>query len=183
MRRDNVAIFREIVTKAVIGKGRKYFKDNYTITPETKTSTVLGCWIMNHEFCGSEKDGKVVVDGVFDIHLWYAYDDDTNTAIYHKKQKYTKTVRITIKTDSNLTNQTEIIVRALKQPTCVKANVCGDNIELEIEQELGIELVGDTKIQVPIGSEDETWEIIQDDSEVENIDKQIDDSVKKDFIK
>lgn len=40
--------YKEIVTKAVIGKGKKYFKNNYTITTETTPTTVLGCWVINH---------------------------------------------------------------------------------------------------------------------------------------
>lgn len=40
--------FKEIVTKTVIGKGKKYFKNNYTIESEIIPSTVLGCWVINH---------------------------------------------------------------------------------------------------------------------------------------
>ncbi len=40
--------YKEIVTKAIIGKGKKYFKNNYTITTETTPTTVLGCWVINH---------------------------------------------------------------------------------------------------------------------------------------
>ena len=47
-----MAIYKEIVTKAIIGKGKKDFKDVYTITPDTKASTVLGCWVINHNFKG-----------------------------------------------------------------------------------------------------------------------------------
>lgn len=43
-----MAAFKEIVTKAIIGKGKKYFKDNYTLTTEVEPSTVLGCWVINH---------------------------------------------------------------------------------------------------------------------------------------
>ena len=48
VRGENMASFKEIVTKAVIGKGKKYFKDNYSITTENVPSTVLGCWVINH---------------------------------------------------------------------------------------------------------------------------------------
>ena len=43
-----MALYKEIVTKAVIGKGKKYFKNNYTIKPTEKPTTVLGCWVINH---------------------------------------------------------------------------------------------------------------------------------------
>lgn len=48
MRRGIVATYKEIVTKAVIGKGKKVYSDKYTITPEINPTTVLGCWVINH---------------------------------------------------------------------------------------------------------------------------------------
>ena len=52
-----MASYKEIVTKAVVGKGKKYFKNTYTIEATTKPSTVLGCWVINHKFKGY-KTGK-----------------------------------------------------------------------------------------------------------------------------
>lgn len=40
--------YREIVTKAVVGKGRKYYKNVYDISVSDDVSNVLGCWIINH---------------------------------------------------------------------------------------------------------------------------------------
>ena len=47
--------FKEIVTKAIIGKGKKYFKNNYTLTPEVEPTTVLGCWVINHHLVFGDK--------------------------------------------------------------------------------------------------------------------------------
>ena len=47
-----MAAYKEIVTKAVIGKGKKYFKNNYTVEVDGKPTTVLGCWVINHKFKG-----------------------------------------------------------------------------------------------------------------------------------
>ena len=62
--------FKEIVTKAVIGKGKKYYKNSYTINTEFEPTTVLGCWVINHKFKGSDVGGKIVVDGSFDVNIW-----------------------------------------------------------------------------------------------------------------
>lgn len=43
-----MASYKEIVTKAVIGKGKKYYKNNYSITVDQEPTTVLGCWVINH---------------------------------------------------------------------------------------------------------------------------------------
>lgn len=40
--------YKEIVTKAVIGKGKKKYKNKYQIQTEQVPSTILGCWIINH---------------------------------------------------------------------------------------------------------------------------------------
>ena len=57
--------YKEIVTKAIVGKGKKYFKNTYEITPEIIPSTILGCWVINHKFKGYHKGGEVGVDGSF----------------------------------------------------------------------------------------------------------------------
>lgn len=43
-----MASFKEIVTKAVIGKGKKTFTSTSSVTPECDASTILGCWVINH---------------------------------------------------------------------------------------------------------------------------------------
>lgn len=40
--------YREIVTKAVIGKGKKTFTNQNEIEIERTPSTILGCWVINH---------------------------------------------------------------------------------------------------------------------------------------
>lgn len=40
--------YKEIVTKAVIGKGKKKYHNKYQITTEQVPTTILGCWIINH---------------------------------------------------------------------------------------------------------------------------------------
>ena len=48
----------------------------------------------------------------------------------------------------------DIIVRCLKGPSCISAKEDGSSINIDIEKELGIEIVGDTKVKVAI-EEDE----------------------------
>ena len=46
--------YKEIVTKAVIGKGKKKYHNKYQITTEQSPTTILGCWIINHNFSAKE---------------------------------------------------------------------------------------------------------------------------------
>ncbi len=43
-----MASYREIVTKSVIGKGKKTFTNNYTFSVTEVPTTILGCWVINH---------------------------------------------------------------------------------------------------------------------------------------
>lgn len=53
-----MATFKEIVTKAVVGKGKKYYKNTYTINTENTPTTVLGCWVINHLITVGDKHLK-----------------------------------------------------------------------------------------------------------------------------
>ena len=172
-------MYKEIVTKAVVGKGKKYFKDNYNIVVENITNTILGCWVINHDFKGYVSNGKVIIDGKFDINIWYSYDDDKKTAVASKSISYSETVNVKTKNGTSL-NGSDIIVRVLKQPSCSNVNSKEDVIDFDIEKELGIEVVNDEKVKIAIEEEEEPWEVIDEDEE--EISKKIDEEVKEDFI-
>ena len=84
--------YREIVTKAVVGKGRKYYKNVYDISVSDDVSNVLGCWIINHTFKGREENGHIVIEGKFDCNIWYSYDNDTKTTVKSEEISYREVV-------------------------------------------------------------------------------------------
>ena len=176
-----MALYKEIVTKAVIGKGKKHYKNTYTINTDNTPNTVLGCWIINHKFEGVQEDNKIVINGSFDVNLWYSYDNDTKTTVITKTINYKEIVSVNEKEKPD-TDIKDIIVRSLKQPTCISAKENDKSINIEIEKELGVEIVGDTKVKIAIEEEEDAWDILDDDYDDE-IDKEIDNSVKEDFIK
>src|SRR5699024_9328169 len=141
-----MANYKEIVTKAVIGKAKKTNSMHFSFTPDENVDTVLGCWVINHNFSGNNQSGKVGVTGSFDVNVWYAYDNDTKTKVNSKKFGYNEILNVPLKDEATLTNTSEIIVRSLKQPTVTNVQVSDGNIVLDIEKELGVEIVGDTKI-------------------------------------
>ena len=177
-----LAAFKEIVTKAVIGKGKKYYKNSYTIETEYVPTTVLGCWVINHSFKGTDVGGKIVINGSFDVNIWYSYDNDTKTTVITKKINYSESVMVRQK-ESTDSSTKDIVVRSLKQPSCINAKENGKMISIEIEKELGIEVVGDTKIKVPIEEDEDPWDLIDDNEYSEDVGKEIENSVKKDYLK
>lgn len=174
--------YKEIVTKAVLGKGKKYFKNVYNLKTEALPSTVLGCWVINHKFKGYQSGDKIMIDGSFDANMWYSYENDSKTGVVSKRIDYSEAVSVKTKEEAELTGDVEIIVRALKQPNCTRVEIKNGEIEYEIEKELGIEIVGDTKVKIAVEADEEPWDVIEDEV-TDEIDKEIDNSVNEDFIK
>ena len=165
-----MANYKEIVTKAVIGKAKKTNQMHFSFTPDEVVDTVLGCWVINHTFEGRNENGKVIVTGSFDVNVWYAYDNDTKTKVNTKKFGYNELLKVPLKDEATLSSTSEIIVRSLKQPTVTNVAVLDGNISLDIEKELGVEIVGDTKIKVPIEDDFDDYEEIVDEEDIAKID-------------
>ena len=176
-----MSAYKEIVTKAVVGKGKKYYRNTYTVNTETKPNTVLGCWVINHKFSGSEVNGRIEIDGSFDVNLWYSYDNDTKTSVITKNITYKEVVSVNQRqtTDSSAK---DIIVRSLKQPSCLSAKEKDSTIVIEIEKELGVEIVGDTKVKIAIEEDEEPWDEIPEEV-TDDVLKEIDDTVDPNYIK
>ncbi|MBP3461445.1 MAG: outer spore coat protein CotE [Bacilli bacterium] len=175
--------YKEIVTKAVIGKGKKYFKNNYTITTETTPTTVLGCWVINHKFKGYKSGDKIGVDGSYDVNIWYSYEGDSKTTVVNKKIEYNDLFNLKVKESADLSDDTEIIVRTLSQPNCVKVNIDdNNNINFDIEKEMGVEIVGEKKMKIAVEEDEEPWDLIEDDVD-DLVLNEIDEKVNEDYIK
>ena len=162
--------YREIVTKAVIGKGKKKYKNTYSIQVDETPSTILGCWIINHNFEAKDNNDVISINGSFDANVWYSYDSDTKTKVVTKKINYTEEETLTVPS-TDVTNK-NVIVRALKQPTCISAKEDDHTINLEIEKELGIEIVGDTKVKISSVDDDtDDWTNLDEpkNNELDNI--------------
>ena len=137
--------YKEIVTKAIIGKGKKYFKDSYNLDTNELPTTVLGCWVINHNFKGYKSGSKIGVEGSYDVNIWYSYDNDSKTTVVSKKVTY-----------NNL-------------------------FSFDIEKELGIEIIGETKVKINIEDDEEPWDLIEDDVD-DTVMDEIDEKVNDDFI-
>ena len=174
--------YKEIVTKAVIGQGKKYFKNTYTIEATNKPTTVLGCWVINNNFKGYKTGEQIGVDGSFDVNIWYSYENDSKTTVVSKKIDYNDLFNVKIKENVDLTGDTDVIVRTLKQPTCSQVNILENGvIGFDIEKELGVEIVGETKMKISIEEDEEPWDEIDDEVTEETL-KEIDENVNEKYI-
>ena len=162
--------YREIVTKAVVSKGKKLFSTSNKVTVNNP-STILGCWVINHNFNGTKTGNKINIDGSYDVNIWYSYDNDTKTEVVREKVKYNEVINMRERDDST---GEEIIIRSLKQPNCVKVDISGNDILYTVEKELGIELVGDIKVKIEANLDEDPWDEIVEEKEI--------DSINEDFI-
>lgn len=171
-----MAEYKEIVTKAVIAKGKKSTSNKYTLEPEEMPNTILGCWVINNTFNGTSVGDSIIVNGSFDVNVWYSYDNDSKTAVSTKKYNYSDTMHM--KSLNSLDSRPEVLVKSLKQPTVADVKIDNGVVNLSIDKELGIEIVGNTKIKVPVETLDDDYEILEDDPPLEEIDK-----VNEDYLK
>ncbi|MEG0994811.1 MAG: outer spore coat protein CotE [Bacilli bacterium] len=173
-----MANYKEIVTKAVIGKGKKTFTNTKSLVLNNNASTILGCWVINHNFKGEKVGDTINASGSYDVNIWYSYEGDSKTEVVSDTVNYSELVRVSVPKEIDV-NGEEVIVRSIKQPTCTKAELQNGKVNYVIENELGIEVVGDVKLKITDVDEEDDWEDLD-----ENIDAKIDkgvDTVVDDF--
>ena len=169
-----MANYREIVTKAVIAKGKKLFTTEHDVKAINKPTTILGVWVINHNFNGVKDREEIKINGSFDVNVWYSYDNDTKTEVLKDTIQYSEIIRMKNREESD---EEDIIVRSLKQPNCINVNINDDVIHYSIEKELGVELVGDVKVKIQADDEEDPWEEIVEDNE-----KTIDNSINEEYL-
>ena len=170
--------YREIISRAVISKGKKTFTQKDSISVDNSPSTILGCWVINHKFNGVKQGEKIVIEGSYDINIWYSYDNDTKTDVVKETHNYSETVKMR-DIESNYDNTT-IVVRSLTEPKCVNVKIDNNVINYQVDLELGIELVGDIKVKVAVQDNLDDYELIREESKV---DEEIDNNVDTNYIK
>ena len=171
--------YKEIVTKTIIGKGKKIFKNEYEVSVNENVDTVLGCWVINHDLKGVKDNEYIKINGSYDINIWYSYDNNTKTNVVSNKTYYEERVRVRVRDNRELDEEDEIIIRCLKNPTCIDVSNENNVIKYTISKELGIEIVGDQKIRIPISSSEDEYDIIIDEKEIND---EIDKEVNEDYL-
>ena len=174
-----MANYKEIVTKAVISKGKKLYTTNHSVMVENP-STILGCWVINHNFHGTKQNNQIIIDGSYDVNIWYSSENDSKTDVWKETNTYHEVIHMKDRED---TSGEEVIVRSLKQPNCIKMDIHGNTIDYVIEKELGIELVGDVKVKVETNEEEDPWdEIVEENREEKKIEEEIEQEVNENYI-
>ena len=143
---------REIITKAICGKGKKFSQATHTITPSHSPTSILGCWIINHSYTAEKVGDTVEVNGSYDINVWYSYNNNTKTEVATETVSFVEPVPLSIIDKNCLDGHLEVNSKAIQQPTACEATISdnGHSVLVQVEREYGVEVYGETKVCVMI---------------------------------
>ncbi|WP_249028770.1 outer spore coat protein CotE [Tannockella kyphosi] len=149
---------REIITRAIIGKGKKRTKTKYTFSLEGVTK-ILGCWISCHRYEAAISNGIPQVIGVYDLHVWYSNEDGKNCALYKTQISYQEDMEVIKKENRIFNNEDGIEAICTLEPKCVDACLANDQLVIEVEKEMLVQIIGDATLRIKVHQEEETWDI------------------------
>lgn len=143
---------REIITKAVCGKGRKFSQVTHTVTPPHKPSSILGAWIINHQYEAVRSGEGIEVVGTYDINIWYSYDKNTKTDVAKETLSYVELVPLSYLDSKHRASTEEVSAEAIQEPNCVEAGISdgGNSVLIRVEREYQVELIAETKVCVVV---------------------------------
>lgn len=144
-------MYREILTKAIIAKGKKEITNNNSITINNQISKVLGCWIINHNYCLQRDNQKILVKGSYEAFFWYGYDDDTNCGLERKTFEYYDEIPYTFTQEEILFDDAIIIKEKLsKVPTCISMTYEQNTMKIDVQLVYEIDIIGETKLKIKV---------------------------------
>lgn len=166
---------REIVTRAVVAKGKKTMHINHFIKNNVHPYSILGCWIINHEFEAEMNGDMVDLTGQFEINIWYSSLENTRTEVLREKVNYKKDIKVKQIVKEYMENSDDVLAKILQHPTVNNARIVDDEIEVDISFEILAEVIGETKMQITVFTQNEV-----NDDDITDIDMEINEEFLKD---
>lgn len=162
---------REIVTKAIVEKGKRQIRFVEKVSTKNPVESVLGCWVLNHSFQAEKTADGVLVQGIFEVNIWYAFNNNSQTDIAKEMINYQQEVKTKRKVNEYQDHSTDVIVRMIQPPVCSDVKIVDNLIEIEVLLEVAAEVIGETKMRVTVL--DQVSSSDNDDEEFEEIDNHI----------
>ena len=156
--------YREIITKAVCGTAKKFFRYSQHFVPAEgyEPHTVLGTSITQMRLKEPEVtqvDGGdtvgVRVNGIFEVHIWYAFNKGKSTDLIRQAINFEEIIPMS-EYDFQSFNLTEGRAMVIKPPQCLEAMVTPEG-QIRVDFELGVfaEVIGETKVRVKVAGPEE----------------------------
>ncbi len=151
---------RQIVTKAVVARGKKRAEACETLRPPNNPSSILGCWVINHTHQAKKHGRFIEVTGKYDINVWYAHHDHSKTSVFSETVPYRERIKLYYR-DEETNGVEDVRIRVIQQPNCTEAIITpdGEQFKVTVERELHAEIVGETTICIQVHPQDyeEEW--------------------------
>ncbi|MEI7024360.1 outer spore coat protein CotE [Paenibacillus sp. y28] len=143
---------REIITKAVCGKGRKFSQVSHMVSPPHAPTSILGAWVINHQYEAVKSADGIEVVGTYDINIWYSYNKNTQTDVAKETVSYVETVGLSYLDSKHRPATVEVAAEATQEPNCVEASISrsGGGVVIRVEREFSVEMVAETKVCVVV---------------------------------
>jgi len=172
---------REIITKAVCGKGRKFSTITHTVTPPHHPTSILGAWIINHQYEAVKSGSGIEVIGSYDINIWYSYSKNSQTDVAKETISYVENVPLSYVDPKHRSSTEEVSADATQEPNCVEATISsgGGSVSIRVEREFAVEMVAETKVCVlvdPNGTEEDGKDVdfaLADEGDYEDLDSDL----------
>ncbi|MFD0711637.1 outer spore coat protein CotE [Paenibacillus sp. GCM10027626] len=151
---------REILTKAVCGKGRKFSTVTHTVTPPHNPTSILGAWIINHQYEAVRSGDGIEVIGTYDINIWYSYNKNSQTDVAKETLSYVEHVPLSYIDPRHRASTEEVTAESTQEPNCIEANISanGSSVVLRVEREFSVEMIAETKLFVAVFPGGDDWE-------------------------
>lgn len=137
----------QIVTKAVCARGKKRFVNEHVLKPDFRPEKILGYWVGNHHYSAKTFEDSVVINGRYEVTVWYSFDDQSKTDL--TKKSFTFSEQIPLKdTEGRLEREEEVLVTERLEPTCMSARVESENLVITVVKAFSVEIIGETKMAI-----------------------------------
>lgn len=139
----------EIITKAVIGKKQINGSRKHIIEPAIKPNYILGCWINNNNVNSKLDKETIILNGSYDINIWYSYNNNTQTSIFTKKIEYQEKEKVLLNNNIVDKNKLSTIIHCSKELAPTDVKILDDRqIQVYVSKAIEVEIVGEVKIKV-----------------------------------
>lgn len=170
--------YREIFVKAVCARGKERFRQTHSFKPTHEPERILGCWVANHRCMARPTSESVIVDGQYDVNLWYSFNNNSQTEIVKGTICYTEQVSVESIGGDRIGPDAEVRATVTQEPHCTSRSLkqsedgTGAVIQITIEKEFYAEVICETKMvvrAVPASvldeeeKKDDDWDIDTDD--------------------
>lgn len=144
-------MYREILTKAIIAKGKKNIKESLQCDVNNNVSKVLGCWIINHQNEVYKDNQKIFIKGSYEINLWYGYDDNTKCGMYSFLHNFNDEIPYTFTLEKvTLDSKNDVKSYVIVEPSCLNMTFLDKEIFVDIIREYEIDIIGETKLRIKV---------------------------------